>query len=322
MENNSVLDQLLFHPVAGALAHGTVISKTNGGLWMFLYTVVSLLSFCMLWLDTSYWPWYFFVILWVMTLFGVLCQSIAVQLIPPNAQSIAFDICWFALQTFSTHVNVLGALHVLDTSVWATLFVMTITGVLLFMPHWAAVVRHVVVFGRWSSPTEMRIGATTVSLLLSPAHALIRAAGYGDYIALAMTAALLLPITAYVLDTSHVVDEKRKKMTLVMHALFSVLPSVGMATWAFLDPWLAASQPVVFAGVLIVINTHVVARVYVLRALENRNVIISVVEFTPFLGALISLSGLVAQPYALLSVHLLAFFLTAGFIAKTIYSLY
>jgi len=317
METSSFIESRIVMPLVGVLMRWRPIAKSNASVWYVFSLVQSVLVFILLWVHVRYWSWYIFLLLWAGTFFSVLCGCLARQIKHINDRTVIANMLWLAQMAFSAQVSVLGALHVLDVGVYGTLVVCTLTGFLILCPHWAALVTGSLDMGAYSSPTEIRVFATTMALLLSPLHPYVTGHWIGSLIAVLISLITVVPIVRFV-DTARLYATTGFLFSVsFVHFLLMFLPPFGMVLWAIEDPWMRSVAPVTFAGMIVFINTQLVARLYFDRAMNEPARLVTFFEFLPIIGVVNCYLHIVPQPFAIAIVYVLTAFLTVVFVIRT-----
>lgn len=313
--NDSVLDNAVYEKIVDWLCQWKVIHNSHPEYWLGASIFYSVVSFVLLWIDVGYWPWWLFVILWVLTEASIIFTSIASRLRDVQTKSIAYDTIMWAHVSFSTHASVLGALHVLDSNAWATLIVTMMVGLRIYAPHWLAMKTQTIYCGKWTSASEIRFFSTSVALLLSPVHQKIHGSIIGSVCGIAVSLLLAFPIASYV-RTATSMEIGSVRFVITLHFLVATVPFFGMAMWTWIDAWLASAVPVTFAGILVFINTELAARTHYDYRANMRTTILTMLDFVPLAGMIISYFNLLPQPLSIVIIYMVSVCLTCLFLVR------
>lgn len=324
MENFSFLEAQVMIPAAGWLLATASFRKIPSWLWLSLSASLSGVMYVILWIDLAYWPWYMFVLLWLATMLSVFCGCMTKYTKSPNERTISFNMLCLAQATFGAHVSVIGALHVLDVGVTITMVVSSAVGMLLAAPHWAAIMTDFLLLGEFSSAAEIRLVATTVAILLSPFHHMIKGHWIGSVLAIFFCLSIILPMRSIYKDMVLTVNASNM-LTVVNATIVQVflccVPSIGMELWAMMDNWISNTSPVTFVGLIVFANVHLVTRLYFDRVAREPRRVVTLMEFLPYFGVASCYFAFVPQPLVIALIYLLAVGLTGLFLYKTATSL-
>lgn len=315
-DQQSVLGEYILDPIVNKLTAHPYILRSKPELWLGVSFSYSVLIFFLLWIDVGYWPWWMFLLLWVTTHASMLSTRLGFYLLTIHDKTLAFQSIYWAHNTFSTHVCVLGALHVLNVGSWGTLLCSSILCMQLYAPHWLAILSGDIRFGKWTSPNELRSFSTTFALVFSPFHFLLQESIHGSIFSIGVCMLLLIPLFRIFRDAFSFVSTLGQNIIIVLHFGFSLIPVIGMLWWALNDPWLASTAPITFSGILIMLNTQGIARSHFDRCSRRELSLLTPLEFLPFLGVANTYLQWIGQPLSIFIVYFLSSIFTGFFLLR------
>lgn len=253
VEDNGIVRQYLLDPVARPLG-ASLRAVTESPLLRYGLLAVSLgqtaLLVSVLWIDTSYWPWWMFAITGAISLLSSLNARIARHHGGPGWNA-RYETVAAAVQTAGVLTSILASLHVFHVSPWSALAVVAAVGTILVTPYAAARATAIVQWGRWSGPDELRLGASLYCLALSPWHPAAAAIGLGDGVSLATALALGLPLAAHVITFRRALPGHRHTLDALSMLAGVAAPAAFLAAAAPLDLPTATARPILFAWTLV-----------------------------------------------------------------------